>query len=94
MLLSQPFKPNLQPKSHGNIKAQMSIIFSLWTCDFHSDGPVTSILFLSLGAHPLVVRTRPSLLLFSMFPTTGQYQQKVKCMQLLGVGEKSFLLLL
>lgn len=73
MLLSQPFKPNLQPKSHGNIKAQMSIIFSLWTCDFHSDGPVTSNLFLSLGAHPLVVRTHPSLLLFSTFPTTGQY---------------------
>lgn len=68
MLLSQPFEPNFQPKSHGNIKAQMSIIFSLWTCDFHSDGAVISILFLSLGAHPLVVPMHPSLLLFLHIP--------------------------
>lgn len=68
MLLSQPFEPNFQPKSHRNIKAQMSIIFSLWTCDFHSDGAVISILFLSLGAHPLVVPMHPSLLLFLHIP--------------------------
>lgn len=68
LLFFQPFKPSFQPKSHGNSKAQMSIIFSLWTCDFHSDGAVISILFLSLGAPPLFVPIHPSPLLFLHIP--------------------------